>query len=456
MKKTIVAVTTVVTVGIGSALFGVSAHAEPLDKLENQQSQIESDREDLKANLSEAEAEIADVLFDLEALNEDIELVDDALEHNQGKMDEAEANIAEKEEKVDSLEEEISNLEDKIEKRYEILKDRLVSYQQNGGDINYLEVVFGSKSFGDFINRISAVNKITDSDAALVEQQENDKQEVEEKQDEVLDKLDELKDQKSELDEMIVLIEDQKEQNEESKDTLLTKQNDLETLKDDLEMEDSQLAALEDEVSANIAEENQPEPSTTQNVDVASDSADEETDANVTTVSNEESTSNNTGSDNNDSIDTNSSNNNNDSSNNDSNNDSGNDQPKQTSSSSGSGMSAVINAGFDHLGLPYVWGGKTPSGFDCSGFVSWAFAQGGYSIPSTTGALAGIGSSVSYSNAQPGDMVFFDTGGSNSHVGIYLGGGQFIGAQNSTGLAVADMNSGYWKDAFNGHVRRVN
>src|SRR5699024_1535304 len=118
-------------------------------------------------------------------------------------------------------------------------------------------------------------------------------------------------------------------------------------------------------------------------------------------------------------------------------------------------ISTVVDAGFAHLGTPYVWGGKSPSGFDCSGFVSWAFSQAGISVPSYTGGLAGTGSKVSTSSMQPGDIVFFDTYKTNGHVGIYLGGGQFIGAQNSTGLAVADMSSGYWADNFNGHVRRV-
>ena len=114
-----------------------------------------------------------------------------------------------------------------------------------------------------------------------------------------------------------------------------------------------------------------------------------------------------------------------------------------------------MNAGFDHLGTPYVWGGKGPGGFDCSGFVSWAFAQGGISVPSSTAGLAGVGTKVSASNMQPGDIVFFNTYKTNGHVGIYLGGGKFIGAQNSTGLAVADMSSGYWADKFSGHVRSV-
>ncbi|MFC3041361.1 NlpC/P60 family protein [Virgibacillus xinjiangensis] len=119
------------------------------------------------------------------------------------------------------------------------------------------------------------------------------------------------------------------------------------------------------------------------------------------------------------------------------------------------GIDKVIRAGYPHIGTPYVWGGKGPSGFDCSGFISWAFAQGGYSLPSHTTALAKEGSKVSYNNIEQGDLVFFDTYKKDGHVGIYVGDGSFIGAQNSTGLAVADMTSGYWKEHFNGHVRRV-
>ena len=56
---------------------------------------------------------------------------------------------------------------------------------------------------------------------------------------------------------------------------------------------------------------------------------------------------------------------------------------------------------------------------------------------------------------RPGDMVFFNTYKTDGHVGIYLGGGKFIGSQSSTGVAVANMSSGYWADTFNGRVMRV-
>lgn len=125
---------------------------------------------------------------------------------------------------------------------------------------------------------------------------------------------------------------------------------------------------------------------------------------------------------------------------------------------SGGGGSAV-SAGQKFVGnSTYVWGAKDASAgqFDCSGFVSWAYEQEGKNLPRQTQALAGVGKKVSYSDAKPGDLVFFDTNGSNGHVGIYTGGGNFIGSQSSTGVAVANMDSGYWKDNFSGHVRRVN
>src|SRR5699024_5403320 len=69
----------------------------------------------------------------------------------------------------------------------------------------------------------------------------------------------------------------------------------------------------------------------------------------------------------------------------------------------GSGsVNAAINAGYQYLGVRYRTAGKTPSGFDCSGFVSWAYGQAGYNLPSHTEGLRSIGQKISYSQAQPG------------------------------------------------------
>lgn len=434
LKKTIVSMTTIALVGLGSVIFGNSAHAETIGNLESQQSQLKDDRSSVKENLSKAEAKIADVLIDLEDLNTEIDRVKKALKENQNKLSETENEITKKEDEVTALEEDVQKLEDAIEKRFDILKERIVSYQKGGGNISYLEVVFGSKNFGDFISRVSAVNKITDSDTALIEQQEKDKAEVEEIQEEVQTKLDELNDQKEDLEGLNVLIEEQKQENEKRKDQLKAKENDLVTLKSDLEIKDSKLASLETKVRQDLENARRPVEPVVATASEESHSnkgskASSNDNGNLTQVKSKTSKKSNSKT---------------------------NTASAATVTSNGGGLSTVINAGFAHTGTPYVWGGKGPGGFDCSGFVSWAFGQGGYSIPSNTSALAGTGTKVSSSNMQPGDIVFFNTYKTNGHVGIYLGGGNFIGAQNSTGLAVANMSSGYWKDHFAGHVRRVN
>lgn len=435
LKKTVMTLTTVTVVGLSSSLFGTVTFAETNSELED----IQEDRTEVQAELSDAETQVAEVLQELSELNEEIERTENALNENQEVLDETEKNITEREEKIETLEEEIVELEEKIEERFEILKERAVSYQQNGGDISYAEVIFGSQNFGDFISRVSAVNKITESDAKLMEDQEKDKALVEEKQDEVTEKLDELKAEKVELEGMQTVIEDQQKQNNQSKSSLQDKEQELTALVEELKLEDSQLADLENEVEDRIAAAEAEEQAETQ---VEAAPSTEVADASVTSTdeNSSESTSSNSNS-NSASEDTE---------------ESSSDSSSSTAPAAHGNINTVINAGFDHLGTPYVWGGKTPSGFDCSGFVAWAFAQAGISVPSYTGGLANTGTQVSTSNMQPGDIVFFDTYKTDGHVGIYLGGGQFIGAQSSTGLDVADMSSGYWSDNFSGHVRRVN
>lgn len=119
---------------------------------------------------------------------------------------------------------------------------------------------------------------------------------------------------------------------------------------------------------------------------------------------------------------------------------------------------AVVGIAMKYRGYPYVFGGNTPSGFDCSGFVQWVYAQVGITLPRTTFTQWHVGTHVSYDALQPGDLVFFTTEGVfTNHVGIYLGGGQFISAATpSQGVVVQSLNSGYFAHAFDGAVRIVN
>ncbi|NRD80861.1 C40 family peptidase [Bacillus sp. BRMEA1] len=113
----------------------------------------------------------------------------------------------------------------------------------------------------------------------------------------------------------------------------------------------------------------------------------------------------------------------------------------------------------------YVFGGGRNQSdiqqgiFDCSSFVHWAFAQIGINLGElssvSTDTLKAMGEPVNESDIRPGDLVFFDTYKKDGHVGIYIGNGKFIGAQSSTGVAIADMTTGYWKEKFNHRVIRI-
>ncbi len=111
----------------------------------------------------------------------------------------------------------------------------------------------------------------------------------------------------------------------------------------------------------------------------------------------------------------------------------------------------VVGIAMRYLGVPYVWGGSSPSGFDCSGLVAYVYAQVGVSLPHYTGAQWNVGVPVSRSDLQPGDLVFFDGLG---HVGIYIGGNSFIHAPHTGDVVRISSISGWYADTYVG-ARRV-
>ena len=130
-----------------------------------------------------------------------------------------------------------------------------------------------------------------------------------------------------------------------------------------------------------------------------------------------------------------------------------------TSSYNGTATGAeILSKAQSYLGSPYVYGGASPSGFDCSGFVYYVYGTFGISVGRTPAAQASAGTQVDKASLQVGDIVLFaGTGGSGiTHAGIYAGNGQFIHSPNSRStVSYSDLNSGYWSEHFYCGIRVV-
>lgn len=380
-----------VTVGTAAVLLLTSTVLTEPAFAERSLQDVKNERKEIKVELNKAEKKVAEVLKEIKQL-------ENAIKENEKQLKKTEKTIQKLEKEIAELQEEIDVIQEEIEIRDEIIKERISAYQANGGNVHILEIITGAKDFVDLISRVEAAVTITKADQDIITKHQQQQKELEEKQALQVKKLADQEEKKAEL------VEIEKTQKAQKKQ-LKEKEKNLKKEVEKLKLKDQDLARIE----ASLIEPTY----------------------SATTATNADNGGSGGSSGN-----------------------SGNSGAIKTVAYTGTGGSA-IQAGYKVLGTPYVWAGKEPGGFDCSGFVSWAYRQEGISLPSSTSELASVGTKIPYSQAKPGDLVFFNTYKTNGHVGIYLGNGKFIGAQNSTGVAVADMNSGYWKKYFSGHVRRV-
>lgn len=412
-------------------VFGLHNSVEATSDLESERNSISDERSDVQSELSDAEQDLADLMNEIDAIEEQIASIEDGLQGNQEQMDATEADIKENEEKKAELQEEIEALEADIEERFELLKNRASSYQRNGGATSsYLEVILGSEGFSDFISRVLTISQIARADNDFIDALELKQQELEDVQQVFQDTLDHLDEQMVELEGIKQYMEEQRQQQETLRADVEEKREDLEDMIANLESQEAELAREESALMARIEAERERQRAEREASQQASQSNSSQATAAAPASNSSQSSAPSP-------------------------------TPSHNVSASGS-ASTVINAGTHYIGnSSYVFGGGRSQSdvaagrFDCSGYVSWAFRQIGVSLPTSTDAILHSGQRISASQMRPGDLVFFDTYKRNGHVGIYAGNGRFIGSQSSTGVAFANMTSGYWANNFRGVVVRV-
>lgn len=261
----------VMLIVVVSFFFPYAVSAQSITQLEEELAELEAEKNTIDRNASNAEQKLkeneqrqAEVNAEINNITNELEvteanLVDKQVEINETsqQIDSIESSIRKREIEIELTEEEIVGLNAEIDdlitriaERDDLIKNRMRSIQQNGGDVNYLQVIFGSQSFGDFINRVAALTRIIEQDQWIIESQqadqvdlENMRVEVEEKQNKLIVDKENLEDDKNELDrqrtnlvaqekELINLQAQLNEQMDEQSNLLVTLEEEFEELED--------------------------------------------------------------------------------------------------------------------------------------------------------------------------------------------------------------------------------
>nr|WP_246629126.1 M23 family metallopeptidase [Mesobacillus maritimus] len=188
------------------------ASAEDISKLKQNQEEINKERSSLNSEIKEKESKINEIKSEKASVDAEIKRLDLAVEDATTKLEEKNAQIEQTQKEIKDLKAEIAIIIERIEKRNELLKERAASYQESGGNISYLDVLFGAQSFSDFIDRVGAVATLVQADKDILDQHQKDKTDYETKQKEVEQKLADLKKMKAELETLKATLDSQREE----------------------------------------------------------------------------------------------------------------------------------------------------------------------------------------------------------------------------------------------------
>ncbi len=361
-----------------------------LDDVNKQISDFKGAQADIGDEISELDAEMVALLTDINLIQEAIKDKEKDIADTQAAYDEA---VAEQ------------------DRQYESMKIR-IRFMYEKGDASYLQIFLGAKGMGDMMNKANYVEELYEYDRKLLAEYQEQVQQVAMLKDTLEEEKSELQTSETELAEEQAYVEQvlaQKKEEYENYNVVLAKaRQEAAAYTARIKQETAQIRKLEEEERRRREEEERKRREEEerrrkeQEELLASrdggDDADGESDSKA---------------------------------------DSGSKNDKKTETpkpSSGGGKGQQIaDFACKYIGYPYVAGGTSlTQGADCSGFVMAVFKEFGYSLPRSSYAQSGVGKAVSYSEAQPGDIIYY-----GGHVGIYIGGGQIVHASTErTGIKI--------------------
>lgn len=247
MRKALITISIATTVGISTLYTGgftsIALAATNLEDLQRQKDQIQEKRSDVESGIKNADDKINRLQNEQEKVNAEIKRIDFEITGTNQKIRERTEEISTTKKNIEKLKEEIELLQKRIEKREEILKDRARSFQQNGGPIEYIDVVFGAQSFGDFVNRIELVSTIMNADQEILRKQQEDEKLLEKNESALEKDLNNLNMMLSELKEMKTQLTSKKSVKDKFMANLKSQEEEMENAKLDLAEEKALLEA---------------------------------------------------------------------------------------------------------------------------------------------------------------------------------------------------------------------
>lgn len=382
------------------------------EDIKKNQSQLNSVNQQIAGYQSAQEGlgeEIDDLDAEMVALLTDINLIQEAIEDKE--VDIANTQVAYDEAVADK------------DEQYESMKIR-IKFMYEKGDSSYLQMFLGARSMSDMMNKANYIQELYDYDRKLLEEYEATVRQVEELQERLEEEKSELETSKTELEEEQAYVNEvleQKQKEYENYSVVLSKaKREAAAYTAKIKQETAQIRKLEEEERKRKEEEERRRKEEEERKRKEEEERQKAEQAAANAQPNDAASSDDDSPDS-DSLNTTTASDNVQSSGSSAG--TGDSSSKPSSSGGGKGQE-IANFACKYIGYPYVAGGTSlTNGADCSGFVMAVYQAFGYSLPRSSYAQSGAGRGVSYSEAQPGDIIYY-----GGHVGIYIGNGQIVHA----------------------------